>query len=106
MAAKKSAAEKSRGKRQEPKTRSRSATVTAATGSKVPRLMLIGRGTLEGRKLHAIRIRPAVIERLAEVASGPMYLVVEIAINRLIAELEARSDGQIEVIRVEHILPG
>ncbi len=99
MVAKRSASEKHGGRREEPKTRQ--ATVTA-TGT-VPRLMLLGRGQLHGRKLHAIRIKPEVVDRLAAIATGPMYLLIELAINRLIKELESRPASQIEVLRAEDL---
>jgi len=35
-----------------------------------------------------LRLRESLIERLAGVAGGPLYLLIEVALERLITELE------------------
>lgn len=83
------------------KSKGEDLTFAPPKGGKMPRLVILGRGQLHGRKLHAIRIRPQVIEALASVASGPVYLLVEIAVNRLVEELQKRET--IEFVRAEEL---
>lgn len=52
-----------------------------------PKLYIRGRSTLDGRLATTLRIRPSLIEDLEKVAVGPLYLLVDVAIQRLIQEL-------------------
>jgi hypothetical protein len=60
--------------------------------SEIPRLMIIGRGQLQGRAMHALRLRPELVENVKKVAAGPMYLIVEVALRRLIEDLAERQE--------------
>lgn len=60
--------------------------------SKMPKLLIIGRGQLEGRAMHALRLKPELMEEVKNVAVGPMYLIVEVALRRLIEDLSERQD--------------
>lgn len=66
------------------------AAAKAAQGSK--KLIVFGHGETEGRKLQGLRIRETLLARLAEVAGGPLYLLVELAIENFVSELH-RSKG-------------
>lgn len=67
----------------------------------VPKLIITGRGQLNGRAMHAMRLQPELIERLKSVTSGPVYLLVQVALEKMIAELE-KSEG-IQVIKAEDL---
>jgi len=67
----------------------------------VPKLIITGRGQLNGRAMHAMRLQPELIDRLKEVASGPVYLLVQVALEKMIEELK-QSDG-IQVIKAEDL---
>jgi hypothetical protein len=67
----------------------------------VPKLIITGRGQLNGRAMHAMRLQPELIDRLKQVANGPVYLLVQVALEKMIAELE-KSEG-IQVIKAEDL---
>jgi hypothetical protein len=68
------------------------------------RLVVVGRGETRGRRAHLIRIRESLLQELYTVADGQVYLLIEIALRRLIDELKARPAG-IEAIQVQELLP-
>jgi len=74
--------------------------IDMSSGS-VPKLIIIGRGQLNNRKLYACRLRPESIDRLRKVASGPDYLLIDLAVNRLCDVLERQENS--EVIRAEEL---
>lgn len=67
----------------------------------VPRLIITGRGQLNNRAMHALRLPTDLINRLKSVASGPTYLLVQIAIDRLCTDLE--NSEQITVVKAEDL---
>lgn len=67
----------------------------------VPKLIITGRGQLNGRAMHAMRLKPELVERLKEVASGPTYLLVQVALEKMIAELQQTE--AIQVIKAEDL---
>lgn len=60
------------------------------------KLVILGRGKVKntGRKLIATRIRTDLLDRLSVVASGPSYLVFELAIEAFLEQLETANDVQ------------
>lgn len=69
------------------------------------RMVVVGQGTTRGRRPHLIRLRQSLLEEVKVVAGGSqLYLVIEIALRRLIDDLNARPPG-IEVIQVETLDP-
>ena len=83
------------------KGRPESTPINFARTNSVPKLIITGRGQLNGRAMHAMRLQPELIERLKEVANGPVYLLVQVALEKMIAELE-KSEG-IQVIKAEDL---
>ena len=67
------------------------------------RLVVFGQGTTENRGATLMRLSDRLREELGEVAQGQLYLIVEIALRRLIDELKARPAG-IEAISAEDII--
>lgn len=78
------------------------------TGSvAAPKLYIRGRSTLDGRLATTLRIRPSLIEDLERVAVGPLYLLVDVAVQRLIAELmDMPKDAPSIAIAAESMDPG
>lgn len=77
-------------------------TATATTGL---RLVVSGQGETRGRRPHLLRLREGLIQELNAISDGQLYLRVEVAITRLIAELKARPPG-IEVLTAAQLEPG
>lgn len=67
------------------------------------RLVVIGRGETRGRRPHLVRIRESLYQELKEVADGQFYLLVEIALRRMIDELKARPVNPVEMIKAEEM---
>jgi hypothetical protein len=82
---------------------SKSVTIKTSTDGAIPRLVILGRGQLHGRKLHAIRVKPELLDRLRSLASGPDYLLVEMAIAAFCDDLERRPATDMRVIRAEEL---
>ena len=88
---KKPAAKKTASKSSTPKTWSAAAKASSST----KKLIIFGHGETEGRKLQGLRIRESLLSRLAEVAGGPLYLLVEIALENFIEELHKSKGMQV-----------
>ena len=68
------------------------------------RLVVIGHGVTRGRRAHLLRLRESLMRDLKIVADGQVYLLIEIALQRLIDDLKARPSG-IEVVQVSELEP-
>jgi hypothetical protein len=68
------------------------------------RLVVVGPGQTRGRRAHLLRLRESVIADLKSVADGQIYLLLEVAVQRLVADLRSRPPG-IEVIQVAELEP-
>lgn len=69
----------------------------------VPRLIITGRGQLGNRAMHALRLPTDLVQQLKSLASGPTYLLVQIAIERLCEDLRNQDPGQIKVVKAEDL---
>jgi hypothetical protein len=67
--------------------------------SQPPKLLIVGAGQLVDRRATLLRIRDDLTQELKEVAVGPLYLLIDIALQSLIHDLRSRPDGSIEVIQ-------
>ena len=68
------------------------------------RLVVIGRGQTAGRTPNLVRLRPSVIKNLRQYADGPIYLLIEIAMEKLAEQLAARPAGsKLEIVRAEEM---
>jgi hypothetical protein len=65
----------------------------------VPKIIVLGRGQLAGRKLYATRLPESTIDRLRSLVSAPDYLALQIAVERFCDSLEAREGT--EMIRAD-----
>lgn len=71
--------------------------VPEAANVAAPKLLILGHGSSAGRRLHAMRLKEALIERLNSCVEGPIYLAVELAIEELCARLE--SNDSMTIVR-------
>ena len=83
------------------KTKAGEVTLTIKQGAPVEKLLILGRGQLHKRRLHAVRLLHETMERLRAVASGPDYLLIELAVREFCERLEARED--IRIVKAEDL---
>lgn len=67
------------------------------------RLVVVGRGETRGRRPHLLRLRESLYQELKEVADGQTYLLVEVALRRMIDELKARPVNPVEIIQAKDL---
>lgn len=67
-----------------------------------PRLIILGRGHLNGRRPTLIRLSPELDARMKRLTDGPNYLVIQVALERLLDDLEKRS-GEAELIHADSL---
>lgn len=53
------------------------------------KLLIKGSSRLEGRGATTLRIRPTLLKRVEEICTGPLYLVVDVALQELVVKLLA-----------------
>ena len=75
------------------------AALAAATSTQGPRLVVIGQGSFSGRVSSLIKIRPTLWSRLEKLAAGQQYLLVDLALQMLIDQLEKRNPADVLVVR-------
>lgn len=63
-----------------------------------PRLVVVNSSTSQGRYQQMFRIRPTLLARARGLTVGPMYLILECALEKLCAELEALPPGTLRSI--------
>jgi hypothetical protein len=66
-------------------------------------LVVFGQGETANRSSTLLRMSDRLREELAEVAQGQLYLVIEVALRRLIDELKALPPGSMQVINAADI---
>lgn len=74
-------------------------TLAKAIGSTSLKLVVTGSGRTAGRRAHLIRLRESLLNDLKIHASGQLYLLIEVALQRLIEELKEQKG--IAIIQVE-----
>jgi len=68
-----------------------------------PSIVVAGTSTLDGRMSTLLRIRPTVVERVKRVSIGPLYLIIEYALEQLCERAEA---GEKFMIYAENMSAG
>lgn len=61
-----------------------------------PKLVVVNSSTSVGRYPQMFRIRPTLLARARSLTVGPMYLILEHALEKLCEELEALPEGTIK----------
>ncbi|MFM1990170.1 MAG: hypothetical protein RJA99_3127 [Pseudomonadota bacterium] len=62
------------------------------------RLVVLNAGSLSGRKLYSMRIKPEVMEALDAVLSGPRYIAIEWAITEAVERLKKLPKGEMVML--------
>lgn len=75
----------------------------AGTDEQGLRLVVVGRGETRGRRPHLLRLRESLYQELKTVADGQTYLLIEIAMRRLINELKARPVSPVEIVQAQDL---
>jgi hypothetical protein len=83
----------------------RKAPMVASAKSGLPKLWVRGSSVLTGRRSTLLRIRPTLVQRLEAQSYGPLYLLLEHAVERLCEELEAAPEGSVKTLDAEAMNP-
>ena len=59
-----------------------------------PKLVVVGSSTMDGRASTLLRIRPSLLKDVQAYVSGPMYLVIDIALQELVDRLKQESEAR------------
>lgn len=76
-------------------------TVKLGEDGSIPRVIVLGRGQLTGRKLYATRLPESTMDRLRSLVSAPDYLALQIAVERFCDMLEPLTTT--EIIRADEL---
>lgn len=57
------------------------------------KLIIAGRGQAAGRVPTLVRLRPEITENLKQVADGPLYLLIEMALQHWVQHLKDQPPG-------------
>jgi hypothetical protein len=68
-----------------------------------PKLLIVGSGQLTDRRATLLRIRTDLTDEIKQHAVGPLYLLIDVALQRLIEDLKTRPPGSIEVIQAQDL---
>lgn len=83
----------------------RKAPMVASAKSGLPKLWVRGSSVLTGRRSTLLRIRPTLVQRLEAQSYGPLYLLIEHALEQLCEQLEAAPEGSVKTIDAEAMNP-
>jgi len=83
----------------------RKAPMVATAKSGLPKLWVRGSSVLTGRRSTLLRIRPSLVARLEAQSYGPLYLLIEHAVEELCAKLEAAPEGSVQTLDAEAMNP-
>ncbi len=70
-----------------------------------PKLVVVNSSTSVGRYPQMFRIRPTLLARARGLTVGPMYLILEHALEKLCEELEALPEGSIQSLNAFNMDP-
>ena len=68
-----------------------------------PKLVIQGHSTLTGRASSLLRVRPTLVEDINKVCVGPQYMIIDVALQLLLSQLNERSKPL--VIKAETLNP-
>jgi hypothetical protein len=77
---------------------------TFTKASPTLKLVIVGQGETRGRRPHLVRLRESLVQELKTYVDGQFYLVIELALQRLIDDLKQK-EGGVEVIQVAEMSP-
>lgn len=70
-----------------------------------PRLVVVNSSTSEGRYQQMLRLRPTLLAKVRELTVGPMYIIIEAALEQLVKDLEALPPGTMRTINAFEMDP-
>lgn len=70
-----------------------------------PRLVIVGSSTLDGRGATLLRMRPSLLEELETYATGPLYLLIDLAVQDLVARLKETPEREPRFVAAESMDP-
>lgn len=79
------------------------ATAVKSIGQPGLRVVIVGQGQTKGRRSHLLRIRETLYNDLKSLADGPLYLVVEQAIQAYVDDLKSRSASTVTIVQAVNI---
>lgn len=77
----------------------------AMASTTAPKLVVVNSSTSVGRYPQMFRIRPTLLARARGLTVGPMYLILEHALEKLCAELEAMPEGTLKSLNAFEMDP-
>lgn len=75
------------------------------SGPAAPRLIVLNSSTSDGRYSQMLRIRPTLLARVRSLSVGPMYIIIEKALEDLCDKLEAMPAGTMATINAAEMDP-
>ena len=85
--------------------RTSKADVGQAMATAAPRLVVVNSSTSVGRYQQMLRLRPTLLARVRELTVGPMYIIIEAALEQLVKDLEALPAGTMRTINAFEMDP-
>ena len=79
------------------------ATAVKSIGQPGLRVVIVGQGQTKGRRSHLLRIRETLYNDLKSLVDGPLYLVVEQAIQAYVDDLKSRSASTVTIVQTVNI---
>lgn len=68
------------------------------SATKTPKLVVVNSSTSDGRYAQMFRIRPSLLKRAREASVGPLYLILEHALEKLLDDLDQLPSGTLRTI--------
>lgn len=75
------------------------------SSSAAPRLIVLNSSTSDGRYSQMLRVRPTLLARVRSLSVGPMYIIIERALEELCDRLEAMPEGTMATIDASRMDP-
>lgn len=79
--------------------------IAQAMATTNPRLVVVNSSTSEGRYQQMLRLRPTLLARVRELTVGPMYIIIEVALEQLVRDLEALPAGTMRTVNAFEMDP-
>lgn len=70
-----------------------------------PKLVVTGKGNQTDRRAMHLFLRPALMLRMSNTAKGSKNLVIELAIQKFLDDLDAQPDGSVKVVAASELDP-
>jgi len=77
----------------------------AMASTSAPKLVVVNSSTSVGRYPQMFRIRPTLLARARSLTVGPMYLILEHALEKLCKELEEMPEGTLKSLNAFEMDP-